>query len=102
MYNLAAAKCQTGDFRGALAFFQLLVIVELTNPLYLKGLAGCYHHLDNYAEALSLYIEAYHLEQVQQLECLFYAANCLLKLNDYQQARDFFLKFLNSARKILG
>ncbi len=88
LYNLAANKCQTGDFKNAVPLFQLLVLLEPKNYLYIKGLAGTLHGLGNYLEALELYRVVYLLDKNLNIDTLFYMGDCLLNLKKLGEARE--------------
>lgn len=86
IYNLAAKKCQMGDFKSATPLFQLLVSIEGKNSLYLKALAGCHQQQKDYLGAYALYNYAYLLDMKQNADCLFYIANCLIELEEWKKA----------------
>jgi tetratricopeptide (TPR) repeat protein len=95
LYNSAAQKCQIGDFKGALAIFQFLSMLDTQNHVYIKAIAGCMHGLEDYGNAISYYKYTYDNSQERgNYDCLFYIARCHLKLNDYLVAKINLSKFI--------
>ncbi len=94
LYNMAANKCQAGDFTGAIALFQFLVLTERSNKIYIKGLAGSLHGAERYSEALDLYQIVYLIDVDLECDCLFYSADCLFNLGKYETAKDNLERFI--------
>lgn len=93
LYNLGANKCQIGDFAAAGKIYQLLTLLEANNPLYIKALAGCNQAQEEYLPANILYDAAYVLNPTDH-DCLFYAANCLNKLDQLDVATEKLNQFI--------
>jgi tetratricopeptide (TPR) repeat protein len=95
LYNAGAQKCQIGDFKGALAIFQFLHMLDYKNIAYSKAIAGCMHGLENYEAAIYFYNYTYEgLTDRSNYDCLFYIARCYIKLNNYEETRVSLEKFL--------
>lgn len=94
LYNLAARNFQGGNFSKAQSVFQLLVALEPTNPLYLKSLAGCQQRLGDFFNAYLIYHYVYLMNMEQEPECLFYMANCLFEINEYDRSYTYITQFL--------
>lgn len=99
LYNLATNKCKSGDFIGAIALFQFLVLAERSNKLYIKALAGSMHGAKQYSEALELYQMVYLIDIEHEYDCLFFSADCLFNMGDYIMAKDNLEKFVSIAIK---
>lgn len=94
MYNLAAKKCQVGDYNNALNIFQFLTIYDTGNVFYTKAAAGCMQSLEKYQEAYDLYQTAFMLDSKNNPDCLFYMAYCAIKQNNYTDAVSLLESFL--------
>ncbi len=99
IYNFAAISCQIGDFNKAIPLFQFLVLLDQSENLYLKGLAGALHGAKRFKDALELYKLAYQMQMEHSYDCLFYGADCLINLNDKAGARDYLLAFIAASEQ---
>ncbi|MCE2706586.1 MAG: hypothetical protein LW807_05860 [Proteobacteria bacterium] len=93
LYNLGVKSFQVGDYTKALPIFQLLKGANSTNVLYSKALAGCYHAMGDYMNALFSYKFTYLLDQDNESDCLFYSGTCLYELGKFEQAQKEFVKY---------
>lgn len=96
LYNMAARNFQGGNYAKAQSIFQLLTMLEPINPLYLKSLAGCNQKLGDFLNAYLLYHYVYLLNMAEESECLFYMANCLFEINEYDRSFTYITQFLET------
>lgn len=95
LYNLGVQKCHIGDHKGAITIFQFLFALDAQNVLYGKALAGSMHSLNDYASANFFYNFVYQMQATREnYDCLFYSANCLLKLEQKETAKTNLEKFI--------
>ena len=97
LYNYATNKCQTGDFKNAIPLFQLLVLLEPGNFIYIKSFAGALHGEGRFAEAVELYKVVYLLDVKLHCDTLYYMGDCLVNLKMYDEARTNLNLFLEVA-----
>ena len=95
MYNLGVQKYHIGDYKGSASIFQLLFVVDSQNVMYAKALAGSLHCLNDYSSANFFYDFVYSMQNTREhYDCLFYSANCLLKLEQKELAKAKLEKFI--------
>ncbi len=94
IYNLAAKKCEIGDFQNALPIFQFLVLFKPGTSLYLKAIAGCLQNLEQYMEAYMYYQSAFMVDMKNSQDCLFYMGFCAIKMQKNDQARELLTQFV--------
>lgn len=82
-YHHAYSLFEAGKHKEALGIFMWLKTLEPLKYLYLFGVAACYHHLKDYANAVGDYMMCSMIEP-ENPEPDFYAADCFisLKIND--------------------
>ena len=95
IYNLAAKKCEIGDFENALPIFQFLVLYKPSDMLYQKSMAGCLQNLQKYTEAYMQYQTVYMLDSENNQDCLFYMAFCAIKMEKPDIAKNLLEEFLS-------
>lgn len=93
LYALAIQKMHLQDYKNAI---DLLMFLSTSNPdetQYLKALAGCLHADEQYRRAIFFYEFVFSREPANNLDCLFFLADCYLRLEYKEQARDNLLLF---------
>ena len=89
LYNIATQKSAIGDYPAAIKILNFLVLaVPGEQVKYLKALAGCLHHQENFAEAIHFYLRSYFAESDANADCLLFTTDCLMKLNRVQEAHE--------------
>lgn len=81
MYGQAYNLYITGNYRKSSLIFNLLSLLDDTNPAYFFGLASCYHMEKKYKEAIDAYAVSYLLDVTDPLPS-FHMADCYLKMNN--------------------
>ena len=100
LYNIGVNKFSIGDYKGASTIFQLLYTLEPMNSLYVKALAGCLQITEDYENAGFFYSYTYDIDASSaNYDCMFYHANCLLKLDKKTEAKGIFESFINLCNK---
>jgi len=100
LYNAGVEKCLIGDYESAKKIFQVLCTLDNKNTLYIKALAGTLHNLGDYIQACFFYDYAYRVQSVRQnYDCLFYCANCLIKIEKNELAKSKLLQFIDLCNK---
>jgi len=87
LYNMAAQKCQAGDYINAVPLFQFLVLFDRTDVNSIKGLAGALHGAARYSDAINCYHMTYLQDSMNHVDSLFYMADCNIKLNKLDEAK---------------
>jgi hypothetical protein len=104
LYKIAVNKFKSGDYINAIKLFQNLNIrSEEINHEYIKCLAGSYHANKEYSVAYFWYQYAYSIDNINNIDCLYYMA--LLKFEEKKllSAKTIFKLFLansNNAKHI--
>ena len=94
LYNLGVRLFRLGQYNKTLSIFQLLVVYDQRNVIYLKSLAGCCQALSEFSRAAFLYQHAYALDNSSN-DCLYYSGVCLLE-NSPTEAKALFEAYLSS------
>lgn len=95
LYNLGVQHFQAGDIEKAQSIFQMLTLIDLSNHLYYKSLAGCQQELKHYIVAIHNYRVAWQLQPEKNADCIFFIGVCLFKLQQCTEAKAEFEKYLN-------
>ena len=93
LFNIGASKFKSGDFYGASTIFQVLVVLDENNITYLKSLASSLQNDKSYLLAVYYYKMAYNIKPTEELDCLFYMANCYIELDKHHEALECLNKF---------
>lgn len=85
IYGHAYRLYNAGQYREAIQIFRILITFNSTNIRYILGLAACYHMLENYESALTMYSVVETVDP-QNPQTYYDASNCYSKLNLPKQA----------------
>jgi type III secretion system low calcium response chaperone LcrH/SycD len=96
VYAAAFGQYETGNYEEAASFFTQLVLSNPYSERYWFGLASCMQMQKKYNESLPAWAMCALLNEKNPL-IHFHAAECLLSLNEKEEA----IKALNSALKLL-
>ena len=81
IYGQAYQLYQTGKYKDAAQLFQLLIMVNSTEPKFHLSLAACLHMMKDYASAADAYAICSALDSDNPLPH-YHASDCYLQLND--------------------
>ncbi|MDQ5921564.1 MAG: Anaphase-promoting complex, cyclosome, subunit 3 [Pseudomonadota bacterium] len=100
LYNVGVNNFKTKNYQRALSMFQLLLMLDANNPLYMKAAAGAYHITKNYLSAILAYRYCYALDpSPMNHDCKFYIGVCYFETNNWEIAKTEFEDFLKQADK---
>jgi len=102
LYNFAVGFCKVGAYAKALPFFRYLLLKDPLNQLYLKGLAGALHGSEEYLDALVCYDTAYALFSDENVDLLYYMANCAISLKNEAMTKAYLEKYLAAVNDKAG
>lgn len=88
VYSLAYNFYNHGKYREAISLFELLTGASPKTYKYVLGLAASYHQIQAYEEAFAGFYIALHLDPANPIP-VYYAADCCLKQNLYEEALEF-------------
>lgn len=86
LYALAYQYYNAKNYSDALKIFKVLSIYDSSNEKYYMGVASCEHGLKNYEKAADMYSLACALGGLIDPKPMFFAAICLLKVNQKDRA----------------
>lgn len=97
MYNIALQRCAIGNYASAIKILRGLILIANDNQLkYTKTLAMCLHHNSEFAAAAIFYLQVYDEDAATNADCLLYTAECLIQLNELQEAVEYLNLFMNN------
>ena len=84
LYNMFVGYFEAGDYAHAAKIIETLCLIDTMNTMYLKSLASCYQQQKEYLSAFVYYNYVFIIDQDEF--CLYYMANCLIELQEFEQA----------------
>ena len=85
LYNMFVGQFESGNYDSAQKIIETLILLEPSNFIYLKSIASTHQQQKDYMQAFIFYNYAYILDKDEN--CLYYMANCLVELNEFDQAQ---------------
>lgn len=86
LYALGYQYYQVGNYKDAKNIFTALCLYDCHEPKYFMGLGGCLQGLGEYKNAADTYSVACTITGLIDPEPMYFAAICLLKNNDKDNA----------------
>lgn len=88
LYCNAMQKITIGLYARAISILKLLIVIAPNEIKYKKLLAYGLYCNENYLVAANYYLDVYKLSPKNQVECLIFAAESVMKIALYAQAID--------------
>lgn len=85
VYAQAYQLYNMGKYSDAHTLFSSLILIDVTEPKYILGLAACSHMLKNYDEAAGHYMQCAALD-IESPIPYFHAYDCFMEMNDISSA----------------
>lgn len=85
IYSYGYNLYNQGRYQDSSYIFRFLSMIDYQKVKYLVGLAACLHQLEDYFDAIPLYMLAGQLDPENPLP-FFHASDCFIKLNQLESA----------------
>lgn len=89
IYQLGYTYYNQGKYKEAVSLFYLLVGTSPSSFKYVFALAATFHQMEDFQDASIGFALAFRLDRTNPLP-VYYAADCLLKQNATQEAKELF------------
>lgn len=97
--KLAKTAQKEGDIFSAIDYYKTYEELNPGRPKVQAALGELYLKEKNYREAQKYLFDSYKLDPKKNLKALFYYAECLKTLGEYDEAKKQFNSFINQAKK---
>lgn len=94
IYNLAILKMNCEEYESAKKLLNVLLFIDGGKLQYIKAIAGCYHALNDFENAIFFYEVVFQRQEQNNQDCLFYLGKCYLQLKNYDKSRKYLRDFL--------
>lgn len=85
VYAQAYRLYNTGKYIEAAHLFRILIMMNVTEPKYLLGLAACFHMLKEYQNAIQTYTMCSALGAQDPIP-YYHSSDCFIQMKDYLSA----------------
>ncbi len=85
LYTQAYQLFNSGNYRAAMHLFDVLILLDVTQPKYMFGLAACRHMLGDFEDAADTYMGCAMLDPENPVP-FFHASDCWMQLNEPHSA----------------